>query len=300
MCEFCDNLDKTNLMHYDNRYAMAVSYGQYSGVNVQSDLYINGNMLILDANGSYRSRSDCYYDAEGLDIENEKSYNSKPNYIKIKYCPFCGKEIKSVLYEKTKTNDEISELKNKLKELKKDLNYSNMFINFKWSLNERTSEEIDKMVEEYKNRSTNKDDYRPIVSVYRESIKYYGYIEKYYEHPLTLKEIKEKFSNVKGDIIYGDIREEDKYDDLPNKFDKFTLNTKIRVSSYFRPTYYASTYILTDKMYEKLAEFGYIQKDDSKYNAMIQNREKIKKEIEKVNNKLNELKEYFNSLNEAA
>ena len=296
MCKFCDNLVKTNLMHYDNYDSMGISYGQYSGVNVQSNLYINGNMLILDGNGSYRSRSDCYYEDAGLEINNERAHNSKADYIQIKYCPFCGKEIKSVLYEKTKTNDEIIELKDKLKELKSDLDYSNMFINFEWSLKERTPEEIDKMVEEYKNGST-KDDYRPIVSVYRESIKYYGYDEKYFDNPLTLKELKEKFSNIKGDIIYGNVREEDRYDGLP---DKFTLDTKIRSGSYFRPTYYGSTYTLTDEMYEKLAELGYIQKNDSKYNAMIKRREKIKKEIQKTKNKLNELKEYLNSLKDAA
>lgn len=297
MCEFCDNLDKTNLMHYDNHDSMGVYCGQYSGVNVQSNLYIKGNMLILDGNGSYRSRSDCYYETEGLEIENERAYDSKANYIKIKYCPFCGKEIKSVLYEKTKTNDEIIWLKNKLKELKTDLDYSNMFINFKWSLNKRTPEEIDKMVEEHKKeveaigwKFTN-------IESYIEGIQYYGYIEKYYDNPLTLKELKEKFTDVKGDIIYGDVREDDRYGDLP---DKFTLNTKIRSGTYFRPTYYARTYILTDKMYEKLAELGYIQKDDSKYNDMIKKRETIKKEIEKVNNKLNELNEYLNSLKEAA
>lgn len=297
MCKFCDNLIKTNLMHYDNYDSMRISYGQYSGVNVQSNLYIDGNMLILDANGSYRSRSDCYYEAEGLDINNERSYNSKADYIKIKYCPFCGKEIKSVLYEKTKTNDEIIELKNKLKELKSDLDYSNMFINFEWSLNKRTPEEIDKMVEEHRKEVEAKGWKFTGRDSYAERVQYYGYDEKYYDNPLTLKELKEKFSNVKGDIIYGNVREDDRYGDLP---DKFTLDTKIRSGSYFHPTYYARTYILTDKMYEKLAELGYIQKNDSKYNAMVKKREKINKEIEKTKNKLNELKEYLNSLKEAA
>ena len=297
MCEFCDNLTKTNLMHYDNHDTMGISYGQYSGVNVQSNLYINGNMLILDGNGSYRSRSDCYYEDAGLEINNERAHNSKADYIKIKYCPFCGKEIKSVLYEKTKTNDEIIELKDKLKELKKDLDYSNMFINFEWSLNKRTPEEIDKMVEEHRKEVEAIGWQFVNINSYIESIQYYGYIEKYFDNPLTLKELKEKFSNVKGDIIYGDVREDCKYGDLP---DKFTLDTKIRSGSYFRPTYYGCTYTLTDEMYEKLAELGYIQKNDSKYNAMIKKREKLKKEIEKTKNKLNELKEYLDSLKEAA
>lgn len=66
---------------------------------------------MLDANGSYHSKSDCYYEDEGIDIDNENAINSKAEYIKIKYCPFCGKEIKSVLYGKTKANDEIAKLK---------------------------------------------------------------------------------------------------------------------------------------------------------------------------------------------
>lgn len=297
MCEFCDNIIKINLMHYDNHDSMGISYGQYSGVNVQSNLYINGNMLILDGNGSYRSRSDCYYEDAGLEINNERAHNSKADYIKIKYCPFCGKEIKSVLYEKTKTNDEIIELKDKLKELKTDLDYSNMFINFEWSLNKRTPEEIDKMVEEYRKEVEGKGWKFTGAKSYAESIQYYGYDEKYFDNPLTLKELKEKFSNVKGDIIYGNVREDDRFGDLP---DKFTLDTKIRSHSYFRPTYYGRTYILTDEMYEKLAELGYIKKNDSKYNAMIKKREKIKNEIEKTKNKLNELKEYLNSLQDAA
>lgn len=43
---------------------------------------------MLDANGSYHSKSDCYYEDEGIDIDNENAINSKAEYIKIKYCPF--------------------------------------------------------------------------------------------------------------------------------------------------------------------------------------------------------------------
>jgi len=298
MCKFCDDLTGKNILNYDNRDNMSISYGQYKGVNVYGSVYMQGNMLTLAGGGSYRSEFDCYYEAEGLDdCDGESAHRSKESYIQIKYCPFCGKEIKSVLYEKTKTNDEIIELKNKLKEIKIDLDYSNMFINFEWNINKRTPEEIDKMVEEHR-KEVEAHGWKFVnVESYIESIQYYGYIEKYSDNPFTLKEIKEKFHNIKGDIIYGDVREDCKYGDLP---DKFTLNTKIRLHSYFRPTYYSRTYILTDEMYEKLAKLGYIQKNDSKYNAMIKKKEKIKKEIEKVNNKLNELKEYLNSLKEAA
>lgn len=297
MCDFCDNLREKTLLQYDNYDSMRISYGQYQGVNVCAHLNMKGNMLILGAGGSYRSNFDCYYEDEGLECDNEKSLNSDDSYIQIKYCPFCGKKINSVLYEKTKTNDEIIELKNKLKELKTDLDYSNMFISFKWSLNKRTPEEINKIVEEHRKEVEAQGWKFVNINSYIESIEYYGYDEKYWENPLTLKELKEKFSNVRGDIIYGDVREEDKYGDLP---DKFTLNTKIRSGSYFHPTYYGHTYILTNEMYEKLAKLGYIQKNDSKYNAMIKKREKINKEIEKTKNKLNKLKEYINSLKNVA
>ena len=296
MCKFCDNISKINLMHYDNHASMGISYGQYCGVNVQSNLYINGNMLMLDANGSYRSKSDCYYEDEGIDIDNENALNSKAEYIKIKYCPFCGKEIKSVLYEKTKTNDEIVKLKNKLKELKNELDYSTMFINFEWKLKKRTPEEINKILEEHKKEVETNGGKFTNEKYYLERIQYYDYTEKYYDNPLTLKELTEKFADIKGDIIYGDIREYGIYGRLP---DKFTLDTKIHSSSYSHPTYYACTYILTDKMYEKLAELGYIKKNDSKYNAMVKKREKIKEEIKKTKDKLNKLKEYLNSLKEA-
>ena len=298
MCKFCDDLAERNILHYDNRDNMSISYGQYKGVNVHSSVYMQGNMLTLNGGGSYRSGFDCYYEAEGLDdCDGEMAHNSKGSYIQIKYCPFCGKKIKSVLYEKTKTNDEIIELKNKLNKLKKDLNYSNMFINFEWSLNKRTPEEINKMVEERRKEVEAKGWIFTGAESYAERIQYYGYDEKYYDNPLTLNELKEKFTGIKGNIIYGDVREECKYGKLP---DKFTLNTKIQARSYFHPTYCARSYILTDEMYENLAELGYIQKNDSKYNVMIEKREKLKKEIKEVNNKLNELKKYLDSLKEAA
>ena len=44
-------------------------------------------------------------------------------------------------------------------------------------------------------------------------------------------------------------------------------------------------------MYEKLAELGYIKKNDSKYNAMVKKIEKIKEEIKKIKDKINKLKE---------
>ena len=106
-------------------------------------------------------------------------------------------------------------------------------------------EEIDKLVEEHRKEVEARGWEFTNIESYVESIQYYGYIEKYNDNPFTLKELKEKFTNVKGDIIYGDVSEECKYGDLP---DKFTLDTKIRSYSYFRPTEYSCTYILTDEI----------------------------------------------------
>ena len=189
MCEFCDNLIEKTILDYDNHDSMNIDFGQYKGVHVYSNLNMKGNMLILNGGGSYRSSFDCYYEAEGLDdCDGETARKSKCSYVQIKYCPFCGKEIKSVLYEKTKTNDEIIELKNKLKELKKDLDYSNMFINFEWSINKRTPEEIDKIVEEHRKEVEAHGWKFTNVESYVESIQYYGYIENYSDNPSIKRE----------------------------------------------------------------------------------------------------------------
>ena len=291
MCDFCENLREKTLLDYDNRDSMRISYGQYSGVNVYADLHMKGNMLILRAGGSYRSQSDCYYDAEGLDIDNENAHRSNASYMQIKYCPFCGNKIKSVLFEKEKTKDDISELKRKLEKLKNDLDYSNIFIEFSWKLKERTSEEIEEMVKEEKMKSV-VNGFKFYEVGFRESIKYYEY-QDYYKNPLTIKEIKEQFGNLKCSIKYGLNDREDRYYELP---DKFTLNTKVKSGSFFRPTYYGGTYILTDSMYEKLIELGYIERNDKKYDSLKKKQEKIKKEIKKIEDKVKELNEYYNSL----
>ena len=109
-------------------------------------------MLMLDGDGSYHSKSDCYYEDEGIDIDNKNVLNSKAEYIKIKYCTFCSKEIKSVFYEKTKTNDEIAKLKNKLKEFKIELDYSTMFINFEWKLKKELQKKLTKCLKNIKKK----------------------------------------------------------------------------------------------------------------------------------------------------
>lgn len=93
MCKFCESKKPVQISKYDNRDAMNISYGQYQGVNVESFLYMHGSMLILDGWGSYRSPSDCYYEDWGLDINNKNSKDSQAQITRIKFCPFCGRDL---------------------------------------------------------------------------------------------------------------------------------------------------------------------------------------------------------------
>ena len=92
MCKFCDSKKEKNVLLYDNHNSMNIHYGQYQGVHVNASLTLKGNMLILNGSGNYRSRSDCYYEDQGLDCDGEFSKNASDEYIKIEYCPFCGKK----------------------------------------------------------------------------------------------------------------------------------------------------------------------------------------------------------------
>ena len=75
MCKFCDNNKSKKILSYDNANSMNISYGQYQGVNIYASLSMKENMLLLEGSGSYRSKSDCYYDDE-LDCNSEYANNS--------------------------------------------------------------------------------------------------------------------------------------------------------------------------------------------------------------------------------
>lgn len=135
MCKYCNNLKK-ELASYDNTDSMNISYGQYRGLHIWSDLYIHGNALILSADGSYRSASDCYYEDWGLDCDNEPAMQCKDSYIKIKYCPFCGKKIESKIYELMKANEALNEATEKRDNLNNKLKNNGLFVEFVLETNE--------------------------------------------------------------------------------------------------------------------------------------------------------------------
>ena len=100
MCEFCESEKPVEVGYYSNSDSLDIAYGQYKGVHVYAELEIKKDMLLLSGRGNYRSASDCYYESEGLECDGEYSHNSKAKPIKIQYCPFCGRKIDSVEYEK--------------------------------------------------------------------------------------------------------------------------------------------------------------------------------------------------------
>lgn len=65
-------------------------------------------------------------------------------------------------------------------------------------------EEINKMLEEHKKEVETNGGKFTNEKYYLECIQYYDYTEKYYNNPLTLKELKEKFTDIKrGYYIWG-------------------------------------------------------------------------------------------------
>ena len=154
MCKYCDN--KTKILSYDNHDNMKISFGQYSGVHVWSELFMNGNALVLDAGGSYRSESDCYYDSEGLECDGKSAAYKKGTYLKIKYCPFCGKKINSKSFELMKAKEDLEKAKKTRNELNEELKYNGLFVEFRWcgeyGINEELSEKytIEEIIAKYR------------------------------------------------------------------------------------------------------------------------------------------------------
>lgn len=113
MCEFCESNEIRTIGSYSNHDSMDIYFDQYKGVSVYSYLEMKKDMLLLSGSGNYRSGHDCYYESEGLDCDGENSKNSKPKLIKIQYCPFCGRKLDSIEYEKECATRELPKI-NKL------------------------------------------------------------------------------------------------------------------------------------------------------------------------------------------
>jgi len=277
MCKFCDTNTEKSLVSYDNNKNMNIYCGQYQGVNVYGSVYMKGNMLSIGCGGSYRSRSDCYYDAEGLDCDNENSEYSEPNYIQISYCPFCGRKLEDYTYEKQKTKDDIKNLENKLKWLEQDLRDHSLIITCHWHCNKRVLHNVEIWPGEFGDRVE------------------YDYIEYDNNNPLNIKEISEIFPKVSINIYYGCTQNDWNKRILPN-LPEFTLNTKMNYGCYYNGQYNSRDFQITDEMYFKLVELGYITYDEKKYNKLKNIQKEIQDKITESKNKIKELKKYLKTL----
>ena len=278
MCKFCDTNKEKSLVSYDNYKSMNISYGQYQGVNVYGTVYMKGNMLSIGCGGSYRSHSDCYYDAEGLDCDNEPSSNSEPNYIQLMYCPFCGRKLDDIhIYEKQKTKDYIKNLENKLKWLEQDLRDYSLIITCHWHCNQRVLHNVEVGPGKFGDRTE------------------YDYIKYDNNNPLNINEISEIFPKVSINMYYGCPQNDWNKRILANLLE-FTLNTKIRYTSYYNGEYNSNDYQITDKMYFQLVELGYITHDEKKYNELKNIQKEIEEQIKEKKAKIKELKKYLKEL----
>ena len=213
-------------MSYDNYKSMNICYGQYQGVNVVANLSMKGNMLTLNGSGSYRSRSDCYYENEGLDCFNEHSEGSNGNYIKIEYCPFCGKKLESNEFEIKKTKDEIDVVKHKLEAVKEKLQSITIKVDFSFKTNDEASYK--------KAKEMLWEDF--IIGV---KIK-----------PIKIKTILEEFVNLNAHVSYNDLRDCQEF-----AFDK---GIKFCGSSGYK--FYGPVYSVTEEQYDTLVDMGLIKR----------------------------------------
>lgn len=271
MCKYCDSLKENSLISYDNYKSMNVSFGQYRGVNVYGNIYMKGNMLSISCGGSYRSDFDCYAESEGLDIDNEYASNSEQNYIQISYCPFCGRKLDSNVYEKQKANDDIKKLKEKLKWLEQDYRDNNLIVTCSWYCNKRINNgQVGTCID-------------------REEIDYIKY-----NRQLTLTQISEVFPKVILKVYYGH-KSRNKY--ITQEYPSLTLDTKIKSLDYCWGTYYSDIYKLSDEMYFKLIELGYIEHNEEKYNELKKRQKEIFDNITQIKKNIKQLNKYLNTLN---
>lgn len=276
MCKYCDSLKEKSLVSYDNSDSMNISYGQYQGVNVYGSVYMKGNMLSIGCSGSYRSESDCYYD-DDLDCDSTYSQNSDNSYIHIQYCPFCGKKLEDHTYEKQKANDDINKLKEKLEWLEQDLRDYSLIITCHWYCNKRILHNVEVWPGEFGDRTE------------------YDYIEYDNDNPLNFKEISEIFPKVSINIYYG-CPQKDWNKCILIDLPEFTLNTKIRYRSYYNGEYYSGDYQITDKMYFKLVELGYIKHNEKKYNELKKSQKEIFDNIIQIKKNIKKLEHYLKTL----
>ena len=273
MCKFCDSKKEKRVLSYDNHDSMNIYCGQYQGVSVSADISMKGNMLILAGHGSYRSRSDCYYEDEGLDCDSEGAENSPEEYIKIEYCPFCGKKIESTEYEKRKTNDELQLLKYKLKKTEEKIDRLGLHVSFTFVAKGDKYEKARNMVWK---------DFEADCKLI----------------PITLETILKEFGNLKAHIRYGTM-DSYGYSTVDYKScPKFNPKEGVKFNGSGFGEFHGYTYSITNEQYEMLISMGLVKGNKTKLNKMVEKRIKLKEDVEKMKKRIKilevELKKYKN------
>lgn len=263
MCKFCDSNKEKDILSYNNHDSMNVYYGQYQGVSIYADLSMKGNMLILNASGSYRSRSDCYYEDEGIDCDGEHSNDSQGKYVKIKFCPFCGKKLDSTEFEKKDTEDTIKSLEKKLKKAQTQLEQLGLHVAFTL---------ITKEEEAYKKA-----------------------YEMIWESKLNLTlETMKNLGEVKVSLEFGN--NEPRFYEYP-PFDA-KVGASFSQSSYDsgKGKFYGIYYCITEKQYDMLVNMGFISKNNKKLKEMKEKQANLQEDIKNMENKLEKLKNKLKKL----
>lgn len=263
MCKFCSPKGGKDLMFYDNRDSMNISYGQYQGVNVMASLLMKGNMLVLSGTGSYRSESDCYYEDEGLDCDSEGSTNSNSVYLKIAYCPFCGKKIESYEFENRSINDKIVVLEDKLEDKKAKLARIGLHARFSFV-------------------ARDEDLYKKARDMVWEKFK--GDCKLI---PLKLETILKEIGNLKVQILYG-LTNDSYYRSY--SCPAFDPEEGVKFDGANFGEFHGRLYSITEEQYHMLADMGLIKENLTKLDSMRTKGIKYQREIDETIKKIAELK----------
>lgn len=263
MCKYCNSGKEHQIVSYDNTDAMNVSFGQYHGV--YGSLTMKGDMLMLSGSGSYRSHSDCYYEDNGVECDNECSQQSKPAYVKIKFCPFCGKKLDSHEYEKRKTRDEIKRRKKSLKMIKNKLDGISVLVSFTFETTNNNYVKAENIVWP-ENKSGTK---------------------------VPLETLILKFGNLTASVEY--MTKESNYIHR-GKTPKLDFDKGIRFHYSEEGKFFSYTYSLDEMSYGRLVDMGIIKKDEGKLKKVADAIKTVQEKIDKEEYSIKKLTEKLNTL----
>ena len=263
MCKFCDDNKLKNLLSYNNVESMPKCMGEHKGISVFSNMYMQGNMLLIDGDGSYRSESDIFYESQGLEIDNEVSAKGKMRYIKIKFCPFCGRKLDNKDYEYRKALDDQEQLKQELEWLKLDMRDAQLHAQITWK---------DKKVVEHRFNALGENGE--------------------YKNDMSISEIKKnKFRCLKGRLIYG-VRRGSFHGNIKD----WRPDVHIECHHYGCGTFYSDWYIVPVDHLDEFCNLTKVVKDNSELEKLLETKKSIEENISKLNKKIVALSKHIETL----